>query len=472
MSNNLEQHIKNEFDGFAPKVPGYVWDNIAKQNIENHVRTQFDGYEPQVPAHIWDNIAKENRRRKPVGYWFANNKYRIATAVAAFLICSVGVLYFKNNKNEFASNKKVDENKVNNTVENVATAKAVEPNNAVKEQDQVDKAKTDWVTKPTKQEYNTRNSKSVINKIEASTVAANGLHNRTSKNREPKSEFSQQVTNGVEGINENPNTALKLYVLHYETLPITASKPANKFRYFERLNIPCPEDDAAPNKKYIEVYAGADYSFFTTADFDAKYEAMRKESIGTTVGYSAGLRFTKVFGNGVAFKTGLNFSQAKQKFSIANGYSLQNIITVNNTGDTLENFFVQTENKQSSTNTFTSIDIPIQLGYELGNGRLHANLSTGVMLNLRSYHKGFVVDKTGKAVNISSAEEASAYSYKKTAGLSLLGAVAVYYKLNDNIHIMAEPYIRYGLSPITNKQLTISQKIHTTGIRLGVRMDF
>jgi hypothetical protein len=472
MSNNLEQHIKNEFDGFAPKVPGRVWDNIAKQNLENHVRNQFDGYEPQVPAHIWDNIAKENRRRKPVGYWFANNKYRIAAAVAALLICSVGVLYFKNNKNEFAANKKVDENKTNSNVENVASTKVVEANNVVKEQDQVDKVETDVTSKTLKQKDIAQNSKSFTNKIEASTVAANSLHNRGGKNKKRRSDYSQQVTNGVESINENQNAALQFDVLNYETLPIIANMPANRFRYFEKLNIPCPEDDAAPNKKYIEVYAGADYSFFTTADFDAKYEALRRESIGTTVGYSAGLRFTKVFGNGVAFKTGVNFSQAKQKFSIANGYSLQNIITVNNTGDTLENFFVQTENKQSSTNSFTSIDIPIQLGYELGNGRLHANLSTGVMLNLRSYHKGFVVDKTGKAINISSAEEANAYSYKKSAGLSLLGAVAIYYKLNDKVHLMAEPYIRYGLSPITNKQLTISQKMHTAGLRLGVRMDF
>jgi hypothetical protein len=472
MSNNLEQHIKNEFDGFAPKVPGRVWDNIAKQNIENHVRTQFDGYEPQVPAHIWDNIARENRRRKPVGYWFANNKYRIAAAVAAMLVCSLGVLYFNSNKNELTASSKVDENNVNNDIENVATTKVIEPNNAVIEQGTNNEIETALDKSPTNKEVNTYNGKTFTNKIEATPVATFGFQNRSSKKRKHKSNYSQQVTEAAESINEFQNTALKKSVLDYAKLPIAAGVPANRFRYFEKLNIPCPEDDAAPNKKYIEVYAGADYSFFTTADFDAKYEAMRRESIGTTVGYSAGLRFTKVFGNGVAFKTGLNFSQAKQKFSIANGYSLQNIITVNNTGDTLENFFVQTENKQNSTNTFTSIDIPIQLGYELGNGRLHANLSTGVMLNLRSYHKGFVVDKTGKAVNISSAEEANAYSYKKTAGLSLLGAVAVYYKLNDNIHLMAEPYIRYGLSPITNKQLTISQKMHTTGLRLGVRMDF
>jgi Outer membrane protein beta-barrel domain len=472
MSNNLEQHIKNEFDGFAPKVPGHVWDNIAKQNIENHVRTQFDGYEPQVPAHIWDNIARENRRRKPVGNWFANNRYRIAAAVAAMLVCSLGVLYFNNNQNELTASGKVEENNVNNNIENVPTTKVIEPDNAVIEQGTNDEIETALDKSPTNKEVNTYNGKPFANKIESSPVATFGLQNRSSKKKKLKSDHSQQVTEAAKSINEFQNTALGKTVLDYAKLPIAASIPANKFRYFEKLHIPCPEDDAAPNKKYIEVYAGADYSFFTTADFDDKYEAMRRESIGTTVGYSAGLRFTKVFGNGVAFKTGVNFSQAKQKFSIANGYSLQNIITVNNAGDTLENFFVQTENKQSSTNTFTSIDIPVLLGYELGNGKLHANLSTGVMLNLRSYHNGFVVDKAGKAVNISSAEEANAYSYKKTAGLSLLGAVAVYYKLNDKVHLMAEPYIRYGLSPITNKQLTISQKMHTTGLRLGVRMDF
>jgi hypothetical protein len=82
-----------------------------------------------------------------------------------------------------------------------------------------------------------------------------------------------------------------------------------------------------------------------------------------------------------------------------------------------------------------------------------------------------VLDPAGNPVDISTGKSNSVYSYKTNAGVSFLGSFSVYYKLNDRFHLLAEPYLRYGLSAITKTDISLKQKNHTAGLRLGLRMD-
>ena len=107
----------------------------------------------------------------------------------------------------------------------------------------------------------------------------------------------------------------------------------------------------------------------------------------------------------------------------------------------------------------------------MGNGRLHANVNAGAAINIYSKQTGFVLDRNGDAVDVSSGKTASAYKYKNNAGISLTGGVSIYYKLNDKLHVLAEPYIKYSLSPVTKSDLTLKEKYHTAGLRIGLRMD-
>ena len=74
-------------------------------------------------------------------------------------------------------------------------------------------------------------------------------------------------------------------------------------------------------------------------------------------------------------------------------------------------------------------------------------------------------------VDITSGKTASIYQYKTNAGISLLGSLSVYYKLNDKLHIMAEPYFRYSLSSFTKPDITLKEKFHTVGVKFGLRWD-
>jgi hypothetical protein len=74
-------------------------------------------------------------------------------------------------------------------------------------------------------------------------------------------------------------------------------------------------------------------------------------------------------------------------------------------------------------------------------------------------------------VNISTGKSNSPYQFKTNIGLGFLAGVSFYYKLNEKAHLLAEPYFRYNLTPMSKENLTFKQKYNTAGLRLGLRID-
>ena len=109
------------------------------------------------------------------------------------------------------------------------------------------------------------------------------------------------------------------------------------------------------------------------------------------------------------------------------------------------------------------------------NGAIAANyalgINAGATINISSSQKGFMLDYSGNPVDISSGKSSSVYQYKTKAGVSFIAATSIYYKLNEKLHVMAEPYVKLSLSPMTKPELSLREKFHTAGLRLGVRMD-
>ena len=102
---------------------------------------------------------------------------------------------------------------------------------------------------------------------------------------------------------------------------------------------------------------------------------------------------------------------------------------------------------------------------------MHANINVGPVINVYSWQKGEVLDTALQPVSITTGKGNSTYQFKTNAGFGLMGAVSVYYKLNDKLHLMAEPYFRYNLSPLNKDNLTLKQKYNTVGLKLGLRVD-
>jgi hypothetical protein len=107
----------------------------------------------------------------------------------------------------------------------------------------------------------------------------------------------------------------------------------------------------------------------------------------------------------------------------------------------------------------------------MGNERLHANLNAGVVMNIYSWQKGDVLDTAYRPVSITTGKGQSPYQFKTNIGLGFTAAASIYLKLNDRLHLLGEPYIRYNLSPANKADITLKQKYTTIGFRLGLRLD-
>lgn len=489
-----------------------------ERNFDDHIRNEFANYSPEVAPHIWENIVAERKKRRPVGFWFILSGTGLIWLTALILAGAVGtgliISHFTNKTNTtntIASN---------NVVGNNNTSIVTNDNTANNNNKQVLSSTKDENKKSNSTLSIQQNSSDTqvtnVNKINdvaivqtSSTEKVKAIISHTKKNtlfNYPGSKINND--NGDKAVNATTDMSYNNTVNEENTVASNIRAKANKnnsvrIAYTQQrfgdkinrllldqsmaqssliqksklLNLPeCPliEKDAAGNKKYIEVYIAPDYAVRTITDTaNSAYLQKRKETTQLTSAFSAGIRYTKVFNNGVSLRGGLNYSQINEKFSFVEGNVVQVTYTIDpTTGDTTGSYTVRGTRYKTTYNHYRSIDIPLTIGYEFGNGRFHTNINAGIIANVYSWQKGEELDTNGQPVSINTGKEGSPlYQFRTNVGLGATGGVSFYYKLTDQIHFLAEPYIRYNFEPLTTNNLTLQQKYTTIGLRLGLRFD-
>ena len=237
--------------------------------------------------------------------------------------------------------------------------------------------------------------------------------------------------------------------------------------------IPCPGGKNRNGNRYFEIYGGPDYAFRSFNDTaNSTYLQKRKQSTRVSSAFSFGLRYTKVFANGISFRTGLNYSQVNEKFKFEQGHIVQLNYMINEYGDTTGSYASTGTRYKTTHNRYRTIDIPLLIGYETGNERFRANFNAGFIVNAYSWQKGDVLDSAYQPVNITTGKSTSAYQFKTNVGLGVTGGVSLYYRLSGKLYFLAEPYFRYNFSAANKADITLKQKYTTLGLRLGLKIDF
>ncbi len=423
--------------------------------FDEHIKEQFAGYEPPVPGHIWENIAREKDRRRPgVIWWLPGNKTLLLILIS--IASGAGFIWYANEHNA----KEII------PVVNINTEKE-------------NKLKT---TSPITAKSNQKEENVLDNTLGASEDSDNAL-TTMKKLKSSSNTFTSSFTPGSIGYdNENPTPvngidesfALSGNYSFAERLKFTARQPGKLSNIKHgTLPTPCPdmERNTSANKKYVDFYVGPDYAMASYTDTgNSNYKQLRQASTRTAFGFSAGVRYTKVFNNSMSIRAGINYSQVNEKFTYKQGNYVQVVYIINNNGDTTGSYSVSGTRYKNSTNVYRMADILLAVGYEMGNERIHVNINAGVIVNVYSWQKGNVVDTSNNPVDISTGTN-SPYSFKTNAGIGFTAGASVYYKLNDRLHLMAEPYFRYNLSQANKPGITLKQKFNTAGIRLGLRLD-
>ncbi|MFN8250816.1 MAG: hypothetical protein U0V75_02955 [Ferruginibacter sp.] len=477
------------------------------QRFDEHIQEQFLNYTPQVHPRIWENIAREREKKRPAGFWLRFFNRRNLFILGGLLLAAGGGAYLYSSKQV-----QVNQPAAPSITHNVTTGSKASAN----EDPAANNNETGNTTSTSVNEPAATNSHTIDNtadnsgipgesftkqpagdvkqpRIAGSSVNNTGDNNRRSdvvlfsqgdaKKYNTAARQRTRIQNGTAVTEPEPATSepIAAEINHLSFLLFTAQKNSstkkeNKLRkpVFFIADPGCPsiEKNAAGNKTYFEIYGGPDYAFRNMSDTgNSAYLQKRKESTRFASAFSAGLRYTRVFSNGISFRTGINYSQINEKFTYSEGNIVQVVYIINNAGDTIGSYMTSGTRYKTTQNKFRTIDVPLVLGYELGNGRLHTNINAGVIVNAYSWQKGEVLDSNYKPVTITTGKSNSAYQFKTNIGVGFIGSVSVYYKLNDRWHILAEPYFRYNLTPASKETITFKQKYNTAGIRVGLRYD-
>ena len=455
------------------------------RQFDEYIKEQFSNFAPDVHPRIWENIIAEKDKKRPAGFWVSmfNGRNKLLLLGLIIALSSGGAwLYFNknfstSNSQTAVENKKADHKNtgtgneqtpgqlpypadVTTANDNPTDNNAINSNPAFTANGAIKAA----ITSPTLQPDNENNSatNAAVKTNKYYTGLGNVLVNTTSAALQEDEYEGQGTLLGRLTYNAEKYTEKR-----------KTGKP-EKLSFNPIVFLPdCPiEKDAAGNKKYLEFYAGPDYAIRSMHDTgNSAYLQKRKESTKFKSGYSAGVRYTKVFKNSMSVRGGVNYSQINEKFTFKQGGLIQVTYIINSNGDTIGSYTTTGSRYKTTINRYRSIDIPIVVGYELGNGKLHANINAGAVVNIYSWQNGDVLDTAGNPISITTGKGSSPYQFKTNAGVGFIGAVSVYYKLNDRLHIMAEPYFRYTFSPMNKESITLKQKYQTAGLRLGIRLD-
>lgn len=477
------------------------------EQFDSLVRKQLSDYAPEVPAHIWDQIERRKKKKRFAFWiWISENGNRLAFMA---VLLATGLLLF-----QLSGKKQEMKRPANGAMEESVRSSFVEKSGALRESEEAVTAET--AGKGTAAAINIQdipeNKSATVpsNMSESSVSLTSGL---ARKNHVTAAAFNTEISGGssttITGKGRKKNTRkTKEYNFAFDgtTEPEETPEPIsadNEIKYagdrmaadpekqtfafkmrrqpaswkpqptgISTALVPCPEDRSAANKKYLEFYFSPDATIKSYKDTgNSAYLRARKESVSNVFSYSAGVRYTKVFNNAMSIRAGLNFSQIVEKMNTVEGNIIKVIYILDQNNDTIGNYSTRITLYRTTYNRYNTIDIPLTLGYEFGNGRLHGNLNAGVIANIYSWQKGKTLDDSFNSVSITTGGPASPYQFKSNIGLSFSGGFSLYYSLQGNTQLMMEPYFRYSLSAANKEEITLRQKFHTVGLRLGIRYD-
>jgi hypothetical protein len=462
-----------------------------QQQMDDFFKEKFDSYSPEVPADMWERIAATQKKRRVAIVWWRKwltTKCLLIAAIAGMMIA--GGLHFNRDK-EMATTAINSANTTNSkNLSPVATENTVPSDKIVAIEDKLFNQKniettsnpitTNEINIAINADASTVNNKHVKKAIRK-TVGNMSIHAALPEIAEENYNNTAANYTNVPVLNaDNLDTKEQaLSKIPFSFSAITALSLADKSQQqivLSGIRPPgCPpaEKDAAGNKTYWEVYTGLDYASKKYNDTgNSVFAEKRKATTTFQSAYSAGFRFTRVFNNGVSFRTGINYSQINEKFSFIQSNLVQTTYIIDAiSGDTTGSYTVRGTRYKTTYNKYRSIDIPLLLGYEAGNGRFHTNFNAGAIVNLYSWQKGELLDTNYQPVSITTGKGNDAFHYKTNAGIGFTAAASMYYKVNERLHLLAEPYFRYNLSPMSKDILSLQERFTTIGLRLGIRVD-
>lgn len=247
---------------------------------------------------------------------------------------------------------------------------------------------------------------------------------------------------------------------------------------FRIVGIDCPPNGReGRNDWYLEIYGSPDLPMKSVdGSGNAGYLAMKDSTESSLLSYTAGFRISKSIGRNLLIKSGLQYSQINERFSlrtenerrIITVVTIRNVMTPSGGDSTVSDTSTLMQigyRVQKSFNKYRSLDIPLLLSYEFGNDNLQFAVNAGAIFNLYSWYSGNTLNDSLTVVPIGSK---STGIYKQNIGVGVYAGFSIIKPVSGKLDVFAEPYFRYNLSNMTRNSV-YTQRFNAVGLSLGLR---
>lgn len=225
---------------------------------------------------------------------------------------------------------------------------------------------------------------------------------------------------------------------------------------------------------YLDVMASPDLTFNTlearTSDA-VEYLEKRRETETRLFAFSGGVRLSMVADNGIALRTGVNYSQINEKFTYFNGS--EEVTETRNIFDSDGNIIgtdtvtLTGERYKVSNNIYRTIDIPFIVGYEFDMGQFGMSVNGGAYLNLLFMPDGDLLDpETLEPIAI---DGDNFNAFKEQVGLGYYGSLALTYQTKNGLQLLLEPHFKLFPKSVTQDEYALTQRYTSVGLFMGVR---
>ena len=447
---------------------------MSQENqFDNHFKKKIASFSSPIHDGLWEGVVsrqKEKKRRLFIFRLLAAASTLLVVSSLVYLFSTIGVA-----PQDGLSAPHAELEKQETTVVNPATVKVFKPEVEVAEKMHLNSRKVDvWVPNGspatpvasiTKSVDDTETFSSEQQELIASNKAADIV----------KNDLNEQ------GLKPSINDSKELkkrkgFLLQkFNRLPFTYER--TKRSYIGLGPAICPSFHYRPGIRWrYEVLGGllmSDKTLENKHSYTNAYLEAREASESYLYARGAGLRVSLLTGNGMAFRAGIFVHQIadafdyhkvdEQHMKIINVYDENGQLV--GTDTTYQTIYRQVTGKSS----YTLIDLPLTIGYEVDSRRWIFGLNATAYVNLRQAHTGLILLPPAEPNNNQFEVESDYPAFKNQLGLSFGASATIGYKLNSSIHLIAEPSVRVITESITKTTYPLNQRHALYGFWLGIR---
>ncbi|HMG14767.1 MAG TPA: hypothetical protein VK590_04945 [Saprospiraceae bacterium] len=474
---------------------------MNRKDFDSLLQNKLGNFSSPYSEKVWQNLEKElDREKDKVGalWFFRNNLSAFLLVFAISCIAAFGYYQYGNTSFQLPLNQQThnSELKLEPAKNAVTPEKKIKENNSTQE----NKAPISLLNNTSNNRSNELATAKSLN-FKSAKSNAHGFSNSANKSLESFSGFNQvEPSNKLiasDNISQNRislsnNTQKVIYnnaelntISSQKIMSVKSSKKHIKLmdNMFPNPKRNCPTFNTNVPDYYLEIFGSPDYTFRTIEAKDNEYSEYKNAKINSEtelLGYTLGIRGELALRNGLSFKTGLLFSNIREKFHhTIIGEEIPRIkviatdtihygTSVSYTYDTIH--YIEIGNRTiTSENSIKTIEIPFLLAYQFEFTRWTFQVNAGVGVQISNVQHGYVLVPSLEPKSFEPSDLDHYNIYKRQWGLSFLGGIQFGYKLTGQLQVFAEPYAKFYPNNINVDGYPLTQKMLTMGTNLGIK---